>query len=143
MSGVCKNVVSIPFACMGATSLQSCQTLRPYGLQRARLLLPWDSPGKNPVVDCHFLFLPHPGMEPGSLGSPALAHGFFTTSATWDAPYRFYPHLIKCISPNALEKRDYISPRVLRFSDSKCFSSSLRIAVSAHHIRLQGTRQYC
>ena len=28
--------------------------------------------------------LPHPGMEPVSLMSPALAGGFFTTSATWD-----------------------------------------------------------
>ena len=27
--------------------------------------------------------LPHPGIEPGSLGSLALAGGFFTTSAPW------------------------------------------------------------
>ena len=27
--------------------------------------------------------LPNPGIEPGSLASPALAGGFFTTSATW------------------------------------------------------------
>ena len=32
--------------------------------------------------------LPTPGMEPKSLShmSPALAGGFFTTSATWEAP---------------------------------------------------------
>ena len=29
--------------------------------------------------------LPNPGIEPGSLTSPALAGGFFTTSATWEA----------------------------------------------------------
>ena len=29
--------------------------------------------------------LPNPGMEPMSLASPALAGGFFTTSATWEA----------------------------------------------------------
>ena len=29
--------------------------------------------------------LPHPGMEPRSLPSPALAGGFLTTSATWGA----------------------------------------------------------
>ena len=29
--------------------------------------------------------LPHPGMEPVSLTSFALAGGFFTTSATWEA----------------------------------------------------------
>ena len=30
--------------------------------------------------------LPRPGIEPASLTSPALAGGFFTTSATWEAP---------------------------------------------------------
>ena len=29
--------------------------------------------------------LPDPGIEPASFTSPALAGGFFTTSATWDA----------------------------------------------------------
>ena len=29
--------------------------------------------------------LPDPGIEPSSLMSPALAGGFFTTSATWEA----------------------------------------------------------
>ena len=29
--------------------------------------------------------LPNPGFEPVSLKSPALAGGFFTTSATWEA----------------------------------------------------------
>ena len=31
--------------------------------------------------------LPDPGIEPVSLTSPALAGGFFTTSATWEARY--------------------------------------------------------
>jgi len=29
--------------------------------------------------------LPHPGIEPKSLTSPALAGGLFTTSAPWEA----------------------------------------------------------
>ena len=29
---------------------------------------------------------PDPGIEPVSLTSPALAGGFFTTSATWESP---------------------------------------------------------
>ena len=29
--------------------------------------------------------LPNPGIEPGSLASAALAGGFFTASATWEA----------------------------------------------------------
>ena len=38
-----------------AKSLQSCLTLRPHRWQPTRLLRPWDSPGKNIVVGCHFL----------------------------------------------------------------------------------------
>ena len=33
----------------------SCPTLQSHGLQPARLLCPWDSPGKNAGVGCHFL----------------------------------------------------------------------------------------
>jgi len=62
-------------------------SLRPYGLWPARFLsmglsrqeywreLPCPSPGD----------LPDPGIEPASLMSPALAGGFFTTSAAWEA----------------------------------------------------------
>ena len=32
--------------------------------------------------------LPNPEIEPVSLPSPALASGFFTTSAPWEAPFR-------------------------------------------------------
>ena len=38
-----------------AKSLQSCPTLRPLRRQPTRLPCPWDSPGKNTGVDCHFL----------------------------------------------------------------------------------------
>ena len=34
--------------------------------------------------------LPNPGTEPESLMSPALAGGFFTTNATWEAPNMLY-----------------------------------------------------
>ena len=64
-------------------------SLRPYGLHPASLLCPWgfsrqehwsglpcSSPGD----------LPNPGIEPASVLSPASSAGFFTTSATWEAP---------------------------------------------------------
>ena len=38
--------------------------------------------------------LPHPGIEPTSLSSPALAGGFFTTSATWEAHRLFFERVI-------------------------------------------------
>ena len=34
---------------------QSCPTLPPHRLKPAKLLCPWDSPGKNTGVGCHFL----------------------------------------------------------------------------------------
>ena len=41
-------------ACQVTSVLSDC--LRPYGLQSARLLCPWDSPGKNTGVGCCALF---------------------------------------------------------------------------------------
>ena len=42
--------------CVRAQSLQSCPTLlQPHGLQPAKLLCPWDSPGKNTRLGCHGL----------------------------------------------------------------------------------------
>ena len=38
-----------------AKSLQSCPTLRPHRQQPTRPRRPWDSPGKNTGVGCHFL----------------------------------------------------------------------------------------
>ena len=38
-----------------AKSLQSCLTLQPNRQQPTRFLCPWDSPGKNTGVGCHFL----------------------------------------------------------------------------------------
>ena len=46
-------------------------SLRPRGLQPARLLCPWDSPGKNTGVDCHFL-IQGIFLTQGSNPSPAL-----------------------------------------------------------------------
>ena len=49
---------------------QSCHSLRPRGLQPTRLLCPWDSPGRNTGVGCHFLLqglFPTPGLNPGVL----------------------------------------------------------------------------
>ncbi|CAM9646205.1 unnamed protein product [Rangifer tarandus platyrhynchus] len=61
-------------------------SLRPHGLQSARLLCPWGFSRQEywsgwpcpPPRD-----LPDPGIEPTSLTSPALAGGFLTTRTTW------------------------------------------------------------
>ena len=65
---------------------KSCPTLlQPQGLKPARFLCPWDLPGKNTGVSCHFLLQgSFPGIEPMPLMSPVLAGGFCTTRATWE-----------------------------------------------------------
>ena len=48
----------------------------------------------------------HQGIEPESLMSPALAGGFFTTSALWEAPYGFQaPREIRATLPDLLAGR--------------------------------------
>ena len=42
-------------AAAAAKSLQSCPTVPPHRRQPTRLPHPWDSPGKNTGVGCHFL----------------------------------------------------------------------------------------
>ena len=54
-------------------------SLWPPGLYPAKLLCPWDTPGKNTGVGCHFLFpgdLSNPGIEPRS---PTLQAGSLTS----------------------------------------------------------------
>ena len=85
--------------------LQSCPTLRnPTGCS-----LPGSSVhGKNTGVGCHALLqetFPTQGSNFTSLPSPALAGGFFTTSATWEARYGAYldPNIVSVLRSRALD----------------------------------------
>ena len=62
-----------------------------HGILQARILewLPCPPPAD----------LPDPRIEPGSPASPALAGGFFTTSATWEILMLTYLLLNKDLSP--------------------------------------------
>ena len=51
----CWYSVNTTAAATAAKSLQSCPSLQPHGRQPTRLPCPWDSPGKNTAVGCHFL----------------------------------------------------------------------------------------
>ena len=78
---MCMCVHACKFASIVFDSLQH------YGLYPTRLLCPWNSPGKNTGVGCHFLLQAIFLTQGSNLGlrSPALAGEFFTTSATWEA----------------------------------------------------------
>ena len=60
-----------------------CPTLcDPINCKPTRLLSPWDSPGKNTGVGCHFLLrgiFPTQRLNPCTLNLLALAGGFFTS----------------------------------------------------------------
>ena len=60
---------------------QLCPTLQPCELEPARLLCPWDFPGKNTGVGCHFLlqgiFPPRDWTRVSHVS--CIAGGFFTT----------------------------------------------------------------
>ena len=65
-------------------------SLQPHGLQPARLLCPWDSPGNSTGVGCHALLqriFPTQGSNPSVLHLPALAGRFFTTSTSLEIPH--------------------------------------------------------
>ena len=64
-------------------------SLQPHGLQPARLLCPWRFSRQEyqRALPCHSpRDLPDSGIKSRSVKSPALADGFFTTSATWEIP---------------------------------------------------------
>ena len=60
----------------------------PCGLYPARLFCLWDSSGKNTGAGCHFLLQRIIPIQEWTRVSylPALAGGFVTTIATWEAP---------------------------------------------------------
>ena len=72
--------------------------------------------------------LPNPGIKPASLMSPALAGGFFTTSATWEVP--------KDVGPPNLEKRGGSLPGIQRLitRDHGCPEM---IVLRGHHAHLE------
>ena len=70
-------------------------SLRPHGLQPTGLLCPWDFPGKNTGVGCHFLLqgnLPDSGIESEPSVSPALQTDSLPLSY-WGSPGPEEPRL--------------------------------------------------
>ena len=58
-------------ACCSLLVTQSWMTLQSHGLQPIRLLCPWDFPGKDTGVGCHFLLQ---GIFPTQGSNPGLLH---------------------------------------------------------------------
>ena len=95
----------VPCCCYCSVTLVMSNSLQPHRHSLPGSSVHGDSPGKNTGVSCHALLqgifptqesfpspgdLTNPRIEPESLVSPALAGGFFTTSATWEALLLFH-----------------------------------------------------
>ena len=97
----------VKWLCAAAESLQSCLTLcNPMDCSLPASSIPGDSPGKNTGVGCHTLLqgiFPTQELNP-HLMSPALAGGFFTTSAAWEA-YLWVPGILLGVTVNTKRER--------------------------------------
>ena len=81
--------VNTKYSCVCAQLLSCVRLFVTPGLQLPRLLCPWNFPGKNTGVGCHFLlqgiFLTQ-GLNPHLLHLPASAGEFSTTEPTGRPP---------------------------------------------------------
>ena len=68
-------------------------SLQSHGLQPARLLCSWDSPGKSTGVGCHFLFW---GIFPTQGLNPGLLH--WQADSSLSEPPRMFPGQKKSLS---------------------------------------------
>ena len=60
---------------------QCCLTVRPRGLQPARLLCPWRFPGKNTGVGCHFLLSRQEAQQSRQNPCPQRSYVLITDSS--------------------------------------------------------------
>ena len=114
--------------CAGLVSVSD--PLRPHGLQPARLLCPWDSPGKETGVGYHFLLQ---GTFLTRDGTPALVGGFFILGATREAG---------ADTPLSAQKdspADTLIPdfRSLRPCNNKCLFNFYFFDHATQHVRSQ------
>ena len=75
-------------AAAAAKSLQSCPTVQPNGRQPTRHPRPWDSPGNNTGVGCHFLLQ---CMKVKS--EREVAQSFPTLATPWTAAHQAPPSM--------------------------------------------------
>ena len=68
MKGICLETDLYQYTCVSHSAMSD--SLQAHGLQPATLLCPWNSPGKNTGMGCHFLLqgiFPTQGLNPGLL----------------------------------------------------------------------------
>ena len=123
------NNVSVTVAAAAAKSLQSCPTLWLHRQQPTRLLCPWDSPGKNTGVDCHFLL--------------QCMHACYITSVVSDSvrPYGQQPTRLLC-PQDSLVQNTVVGCHFLLQCMYACYVTSV-VSDSVRPYGQQPTRLLC
>ena len=94
-------------------------SLGPHGLKSAKLLCPWDSPGKNTEAGCHALLL---GLFPIQGWNWGLLH---CRQILYHLSHQGSPCLCEVLSPSALYKEGNVSPK-----KSKSLLKSTQLVIS-------------
>ena len=89
----CEEQPDVPLSLLLLSRFSHVRLLWPYELQPARLLCPWDSPGKSTIVGCHFLLqgiFPTQGSNPGLLHCRQILYCWVTREALSElTPFSF------------------------------------------------------
>ena len=96
----------------GVVVFSHASSLQPRGLQPAKLLCPWDFPGKNTGVGCHFLLQ---GIFLMQGSNPSLFREFFNIRATCEAT-------VHGVTKSRTRLRDNISFRIPYTTLKPCLS---------------------
>ena len=113
--------------CRCLVAKSSSILLQPLGLWPARLFCPWDFPGKNTGVGCHFLLqgtFPTQGLNPCLL---QMAGRFFTAEPPGKPTMEYYSTL-KRSEAHALR---WINLKIIMLSkkQNRCKSDKLHVSI--------------
>ena len=108
-----------PQGCVCVCSVMS-DSLGPHGLQVTRLFCPWDFPGKNTRVGCHFLLqriFPTQGLNPSLWHLLHWQANSLPLASLWENVKYFNIYLIKSYKKKAeSQKMCLINLKWLKFS---------------------------
>ena len=118
-------------------------SLQPHGLQPARILCPWDSPGKNTGMGCHFLLWGiFPTQESDHISCfSCIAGEFFTAEPPGKLPVGTYERFILiftavepiCVPTNSVQRFPFFTSSPELISCLLDDSHSHRYEMMAHY----------
>ena len=115
-----------PLCCCSVTKSR-LTLLRPHGLQPARLPCPWDFPGKNIAVGCHFPSLQHWQADSLPLNHQGSPYSLLVPHKNWS---RYHPDFSNVGSCNLLKsiqlKNDRAGTQIQNLRPRSCAKTAWR-----------------